>query len=85
MKKEVIPQGMAWGHLPRFLIEDELRKGRLLSIAGRYLPGSTEELVAARRRARPQGPVASRLWNYIGEQAIQLRAALKAPTVRKKR
>ena len=79
MKKEIILQGMGWGHMPRFLIEEELHKGQLLSIAGRYLPGSTEELVAARRRDRPHGPVANRLWDYIREQAPQLRVALDAP------
>jgi DNA-binding transcriptional LysR family regulator len=69
MKKEIILQGMAWGHLPGFLIERELRDGRLQSIAGRYFPGRIEELVAARRRDRPHGPVASRLWDYIRAQA----------------
>jgi DNA-binding transcriptional LysR family regulator len=63
---------MGWGHLPRFLIEQELREERLLSIAGRYLPGSVEEVVAARRCDRPHGPVANRLWNDIREQAPQL-------------
>lgn len=75
MKKEVILQGLAWGHVPAFLIEDELRAGRLVSLAGRYLAGSTEELVAARRADRPQGPVAGRLWRYLREQASQVRAA----------
>jgi DNA-binding transcriptional LysR family regulator len=65
MKKEVILQGLGWGHLPQFLIDADLRKGRLQSIAGRYLPGSVEELVAARRSDRPHGPVANRLWDYI--------------------
>ncbi|MCU9947734.1 LysR family transcriptional regulator [Pseudomonas sp. PDM13] len=69
MKKEVILQGLGWGHLPRFLIEEELRSGALLSIVGRYLPGRTEELVAARRQDRPHGPVASRLWAHLCEQA----------------
>lgn len=72
VKKEIILQGMGWGHLPRFLIEQELREERLLSIAGRYLPGSVEEVVAARRCDRPHGPVANRLWNDIQEQAPQL-------------
>jgi DNA-binding transcriptional LysR family regulator len=69
MKKEMIVQGLGWGHLPRFLIEDELRDGRLLSIAGKHFPGRVEELVAARRRDRPHGPAANRLWQYIREQA----------------
>ena len=84
MKKEIILQGMGWGHMPRFLIEEELRKGQLVSIAGRYLTGSTEELVAARRCDRPQGPVANRLWRCIQENAPQLRKALGTKAGRKR-
>jgi DNA-binding transcriptional LysR family regulator len=77
MKKEVILQGMGWGHLPAFLIEAELRDGRLLSIAGRYLRGGTAELVAARRRDKPHGPIAERLWHYVEEQAHAFDAAMR--------
>lgn len=73
MKKEVILHGLGWGHLPRFLIEEELRDGRLRSIAGRHLPGRVEELVAARRSDRPHGPVANRLWDHLRRQAPLLR------------
>jgi DNA-binding transcriptional LysR family regulator len=73
MKKELILHGMAWGHLPRFMIESELRDGRLLSIAGRHFPGVTEELVAARRSDRPHGPVAARLWDFLAEHAPVLK------------
>ena len=62
--------------MPRFLIEDELRDGRLQSIAGLHLPGRTEELVVARRRDRPHGPIANRLWDHIQQQAPALRRAL---------
>jgi DNA-binding transcriptional LysR family regulator len=76
MKKQTILQGMGWGHMPNFLIADELHDGRLLSIAGRHLRGGGGEIVAARRRDRPHGPVASRLWHYIEEQAPALKAAI---------
>lgn len=76
MKKEIIVQGMGWGHMPRFLVEDELRDGRLLSIANRHLPGSVEDLVAARRTDRAQGPVSNRLWQYLQKAAPALRRAL---------
>jgi hypothetical protein len=69
MKKEIILQGAAWGHLHDFLIERELRDGRLLSIAGRHLKGGRVELTAARRRDLPHGPIATRLWQHIAEQA----------------
>lgn len=78
MKKEIIVQGMGWGHMPRFLIEDELHDGSLLSIANRHLPGSIEELVAARRTDRAQGPVSNRLWQYLQDAAPALRRALAA-------
>lgn len=76
MKKELIVHGMAWGHLPRFLIEAELRDGRLRSIAGRHFPGVVEELVAARRRDRPHGPVATALWDFLGMHAPLLEPGL---------
>jgi DNA-binding transcriptional LysR family regulator len=76
MKKQTILQGMGWGHMPNFLIADELRDGRLLSIAGRHLRGGAGEIVAARRRDKPHGPVATRLWRYIEDQAPALKAAV---------
>ncbi|MER8843621.1 MULTISPECIES: LysR family transcriptional regulator [Mesorhizobium] len=79
MKKEIILQGLGWGHLPHFLIAEELRDGRLLSIAGSHLPGRTDELVVARRRDRPHGPIANRLWDHIQQEAPALRRALEPP------
>ena len=69
MKKEIIVQGAAWGHLHDLLIADELRDGRLLSIAGRHFPGGRVELTAARRRDQPHGPVATALWHHIAARA----------------
>ncbi|TPI12053.1 LysR family transcriptional regulator [Mesorhizobium sp. B4-1-3] len=65
MKKELILHGLAWGHLPAWLIEDELRDGRLISIAGRHIPGRTETVAAVRRRGKPHGPVAEALWRHL--------------------
>jgi DNA-binding transcriptional LysR family regulator len=69
MKKEIIMQGAAWGHLHDVLIEQELRDGRLLSIAGRHLRGGRAEITAARRRDLPHGPIASRLWQHLEARA----------------
>jgi DNA-binding transcriptional LysR family regulator len=69
MKRELILQGMGWGHMPKFLIDQDLRKKRLLDIGGKHLRGGVAEIVAARRREAPHGPIAGRLWHYIGEQA----------------
>jgi DNA-binding transcriptional LysR family regulator len=69
MKKELILQRMGWGHMPDFLIADELRDGRLLALTGRHFAGGRSEIVAARQRNHPHGPIAQRLWSYVAEQA----------------
>lgn len=61
-KKEVILQGMAWGHMPFFLIEKELKQGKLLSIEGKYIKGITREIVIARLSANEKGIMAEQLW-----------------------
>jgi DNA-binding transcriptional LysR family regulator len=76
MKRELILQGMGWGHMPRYLIERDLRAGRLQPITGRRFKGGKLDLVAARRRDVPHGPVAGRLWRFIAEQAHALRATV---------
>ncbi len=83
MKKEIILQGMGWGHMPGFMIADELRDGRLLSIAGKHLRGGGGEIVAARRRDAPHGPVANRLWSFIAAQAPALSSTVKRRSPRR--
>ena len=68
MKRELILQGMGWGHMPYYLIDQDLRHGRLFSITGKHFKGGLIELVAARRRDTPHGPIANRLWQFIHEQ-----------------
>jgi len=69
MKRELILQGMGWGHMPRYLVEQDLRDRRLLAITGRHFKGGRADIVAARRRDVSHGPIAHRLWRYIEEQA----------------
>ncbi len=69
MKREIILQGLGWGHLPRHMIEDDLRSERLRSLASRHLRGASEEIVVARRADQPHGPVAEQLWRYLSEHA----------------
>jgi DNA-binding transcriptional LysR family regulator len=73
MKREVIVQGMGWGHLPDYLIKDDLRTGRLLQIKGPEFKGGKVDLVAARRSDMPHGPVAERLWKFIESESGSLR------------
>jgi DNA-binding transcriptional LysR family regulator len=65
MKKELILHGMAWGHLPDFMVEAECQSGVLINLTGSHLTGRKETLAAIRRRDRPHGPVAEALWQYL--------------------
>jgi DNA-binding transcriptional LysR family regulator len=85
MKREIILQGLGWGHLPRYMIEDHLRAGRLRSLAGRHLPGANEAIVIARRSDRPHGPIAERLWQYLARHAPAALSAAKPSRARRDR
>lgn len=66
MKRELILQGLGWGHLPDFMVADDLTSGRLIRIGGRHMSGGMATLAVSRRRDRPHGPVSERLWGHIG-------------------
>jgi DNA-binding transcriptional LysR family regulator len=76
-KKEIILQGMGWGHMPAFLVDDELRARKLLSIAGKHFKGDEIPLVAARRRDAPHGPIAEKLWQFVALRAKALSRAAR--------
>jgi len=65
MKKEVILQGLGWGHMPDYMVVDELSDGRLISFANQYFRGGVVNLVAARKVVKPHGPIASKLWDSL--------------------
>lgn len=67
MKKELILLGMGWGHMPLHMIERKLRRGKLVSIEGKHFKRRTVDIVAARLRKRPAGPVGNRLWEFLGD------------------
>jgi DNA-binding transcriptional LysR family regulator len=65
MKREVIVQGLAWGHLPEHMVQADLAEQRLLSLEGDHLRGATLPHYAIRRRDVVHGPVAERLWSQL--------------------
>ncbi|MDE1994973.1 MAG: LysR family transcriptional regulator, partial [Rhizobiaceae bacterium] len=75
MKKQVILNGMGWGHMPLFLVEDEIRNGLLVDFTNADFQGGRIDLAAARRRDRPHGPAANRLWDYVTAEAPRFRQA----------
>jgi DNA-binding transcriptional LysR family regulator len=68
-KKELIVHGMGWGHMPLHLIDKELKSGKLQSLEGRHFKRSRLDIVAARLRGQPVGPVAQALWDSLATLA----------------
>lgn len=66
-KRELIVQGLAWGHMPKHMVEADLVSGRLVSLQGQSLPGAVLPHYAMRRRDAVHGPVAQQLWRSLGQ------------------
>lgn len=73
VKKEIILAGLAWGRLPKNLIQEELAEKKLVPLKIKNLRETKEEVYLVRRLAHPLGPVSKALWSYIEESAKQFR------------
>ncbi|MFM0230055.1 LysR family transcriptional regulator [Paraburkholderia sediminicola] len=71
MKRELIVQGLAWGHMPYHLVAGDLEEKRLVSLEGRHLKGATLKHYAARLRDAAHGPIAQRLWSQLLERGAR--------------
>jgi DNA-binding transcriptional LysR family regulator len=68
-KKAAIVQGIAWGHMPLFLVEHEIGLGTLVNLEGDHLKRSRRHIVAARLRQSRHGVLAERCWQNIRKLA----------------
>jgi len=64
-KKQVILQSMAWGHMPNFLIDEELKSKTLISIEGKFIQKHIRDIVVARRNSPVHGKMLNKLWGYF--------------------
>ncbi len=64
-KKAVIVEGMAWGHMPDFLVARELEAGTLRSLAGGRIGGAGIDIAVARLSAGRKGIMAQKLWRHL--------------------
>ena len=68
-KREVILQGMGWGHMPEFLVKEDLKCGRLVSLSGGEVKTRVVDLKIIRLRepanGKPRGPMAEGMWDFF--------------------
>lgn len=65
MKKRIIASGMGWGHMPRHLVEDEIKNGELVVIGFEDYVSLKLDVKIVRRKNKPVGPVAEKLWRLM--------------------
>jgi DNA-binding transcriptional LysR family regulator len=58
-KHALILAGLGWGGLPRWMVEDDIREGRLAALSLEPYPPSDYFLFAVRAADRPYGPAAT--------------------------
>ena len=66
-KKSAIVNGLGWGHMPDFLIQNELADGSLISIAGPYIKEKFIDISCVRLRKPKYGPMETALWNALAD------------------
>ena len=67
IKKSAIVNGLGWGHMPDFLIQNELADGSLISIAGPYIKEKFIDISCVRLRKPKYGPMETALWNALAD------------------
>ena len=66
-KRQLLLDGLGWGHMPQLMIAEDLAAGELVPLELSFLPKNTARLRLVRKRHKPHGPVATRLWNLLLE------------------
>lgn len=69
LKKQFILNGIGWGMLPKFLMEQELEAGLLLPFSASMVKALSIPIWLARRLDRPIGPLSQTLWKKIQQLA----------------
>jgi len=70
MKKRIITSGMGWGRMPRHMVENDLETGDLLLLTSSDFEPITAEIKLVRRKNKPIGLVAAKLWNFLQEKNL---------------
>ena len=66
-KHELLREGLGWGNMPRWMVGDDLARGRLVELALPEAPGGTYPLYAIHRADAPPGPAARWLADRLGQ------------------
>lgn len=62
--KSLLVAGLGWGHIPEFMVADEIAEGSLVKIENNDIESSiTGEIRIVKRQEDTLGPVASMIWN----------------------
>jgi len=67
MKKRIIAFGMGWGRMPRHMVENEIGTGELVQLRSPDFLPIAADVKIVRRKNKPIGPVAAKLWELMRE------------------
>lgn len=67
MKKRIISSGMGWGRMPRHMVETEIENRELIQLRSKDFAPISADIKMVRRKNKPIGPVAAKLWQLMRE------------------
>ena len=66
-KHALLKEGLGWGNMPRWMVGDDLARGRLVELTLPEAPGGAYPLYAIHRADAPPGPAARWLADRLGQ------------------
>lgn len=70
-KKHLIASGMAWGHMPEYLVKGELESGTLVAITGKHIKEHTLTIAAARLADKSHSATVNAFWEMLGSAHVR--------------
>jgi len=64
-KKSLITSGACWGHMPDYIVKQELIDGTLISLKNQHMKGKEFDIVCARLKKYSHKPIENTLWDLF--------------------
>ncbi len=75
-KHELLREGLGWGNMPRWMVADDLARGRLVELSLPEAPGGAYPLYAIHRADTPPGPAAQWLAQRFAGRLAEMDASI---------
>lgn len=69
-KRQVLIEGLAWGHMPHFMVDEDIAAGHLVSLEGQIIKRHSMQIDLVRRADQQQGIMGQKLWDIFAAHDV---------------